>query len=168
MQSLDVISVNLWHILVSLANLALLYFVAKKFLYGPVKKILVDRQNTIDSRYEAAEKAESDARENKKAYEEKLSGAKEEADSILQSAVNDAKAREKEILDQAKDQAEGILRRAEENAALEMKKAENAIKEEIVEVSAALSEKLLEREIKTEDHKDLIDRFIDEIGGENE
>lgn len=168
MQSLDIISVNLWHILVSLANLALLYFVAKKFLYAPVKKVLENRRNTIDEHYKAAEIAEKDAKLSKEAYEEKLSHAEEEADSILSSAVNDAKMREKEILDEAKNQAEGILRRAEENAALELKKAENTIKEEIVEVSALLSEKLLAREINKEDHKSLIDRFIDEIGDENE
>ena len=168
MQSLDIISVNLWHILVSLANLALLYFAAKKFLYAPVKKVLESRQNTIDTHYKEAEEAENAAKITKKAYEDKLSHASEEADSILSSAVSDAKQREKEILDQAKSQAEGIVRRAEENAALEMKKAESAIKEEIVSVSAKLSEKLLEREIKTEDHKTLIDSFIDSIGDENE
>ena len=30
-QSLDVISVNFWHVIVSLANLVLLFFVIKKF-----------------------------------------------------------------------------------------------------------------------------------------
>ena len=168
MQSLDIISVNLWHILISLANLAILYFAAKKFLYAPVKKVLENRQNTIDRHYKEAEEAETAALKSKKAYEDKLSHASKEADDILQTAISDAKLREKEILDQAKDEASGIVRRAEENAALELKKAESAIKDEIVSVSAKLSEKLLEREIKTEDHKTLIDRFIDGIGDENE
>ena len=38
MQSLDVISVNIWHILISLANLAILFFVVKRFLFAPVSK----------------------------------------------------------------------------------------------------------------------------------
>ena len=47
-----------------------------------------------------------------------------------------------------------------------MQKAEADIKKEIVEVSTALANKLLEREINAEDHRDLIDSFIEKIGDE--
>ena len=48
---------------------------------------------------------------------------------------------------------------------LEKKKAEQEIKGEIVSVSTLLAEKLLEREISEDDHKAMIDSFIEEIGG---
>ena len=35
MQALEVISINLWLVLISLANLAILYTLVKKFLYKP-------------------------------------------------------------------------------------------------------------------------------------
>ena len=38
------------------------------------------------------------------------------------------------------------------------------IKREIVDLSSTLTGKLLEREIKPEDHSELIDEFINEIG----
>lgn len=164
MQSLDVISINLWQILVSLANLVLLFLIIKKFLYKPVKKMLANRQQTIDSQYDAAEEAKEQALLDKKMYEEKLSSAKSEADGVIRSAVNTATLREQEILKEAKDKADGIIRQAEVQAALELKKAEDSIKEEIVDVSTRLAEKMLEREIKPEDHKNLIDSFIDQIG----
>ena len=47
-----------------------------------------------------------------------------------------------------------------------MQKAEESIKQEIVEVSTALANKLLEREINVDDHRDLIDSFIEKIGDE--
>ena len=47
-QSLDVISVNLWDILISLANLLILFILVKKFLFKPVKKVLEKRQSEID------------------------------------------------------------------------------------------------------------------------
>ena len=55
-------------------------------------------------------------------------------------------------------------RQAETQAELEMRKAEEGIKKEIVEVSTALANKLLEREINADDHRDLIDSFIEKIG----
>ncbi len=168
MQTLDIISVNLWSILISLANLFLLFLIIKKFLYKPVKKMLEARRETIDGQYRRAEDAEKTALLQKKEYEEKLQGANAEADAIIHSAVQTAKDREKDILTDAKSEAERILRRAEENAAMELKKAESTIKDEIVEVSAKLSEKILKREVTTADHSALIDDFINGIGEEND
>ena len=166
MQNLDVISVNLWQLLVSLVNLVLLFLIVKKFLYKPVKNMLETRQSNIEGQYAAADEAKKQALANRDAYEQKLSEAKNEADNIIQSAVSIAKAREKEIVASAKTDAEHIVRQAEEHAALELRKAEGIIKEEIVDVSTRLTEKLLEREINSKDHTKLIDSFIDDIGDE--
>lgn len=168
MQSLDVISINIWQIVVSLINLVLLFLIVKRFLYKPVKKMLENRQNEVDKRYSDAEKANNEALENKKNYEEKLSAASVEADGIIQSAVDTAKAREKEIVSDAKLKAEGIILKAENDAKLAMLKAEDSIKQEIIDVSTVLAEKMLEREISEQDHKDLIDSFIDNIGDGDE
>lgn len=168
MQTLDVISVNIWNILISLANLTILFFLVKKFLYKPVKKMLESRRGAIDKEYSDAENAKVEALRNKEEYAERLSGAKGEAEAIISSAVSVAKARENEIVENAKKEAEGILHKAREDAELEMRRAEGAIKDEIVDVSTLLTEKLLEREINTQDHKDLIDSFIEKIGEDNE
>jgi len=167
MQSLDVISINLWQTVASLANLALLCWIIKKFLYQPVKKMLNNRQNAIQSAYDAADAAKAKAISDQKEYEEKLRGARAEADSMIRSAVKTASDRENEILAQAKEKAEGIVRQAENDAALELKKAEAVMKREIVEVSSALTEKLLQREVSVKDHQNLIDSFIERIGDED-
>ena len=168
MQTLDVISVNLWQILISLANLAILFFLVKKFLYKPVKNMLEKRRGAIDKEYGDAEEVKAEALKDKELYAEKLSGAKGEADAIISSAVSLAKAREDEIIEDAKKEAENILQKARDDAALEMRRAEGAIKDEIVDVSTLLTKKLLEREINADDHKELIDSFINEIGDDNE
>ena len=168
MQSLDVISINIWQILVSLLNLVILFLVVKKFLYKPVKKMLTERQANIDKQYSDAEQAKIKALEDQQLYEEKLSAASMEADGVIQSAVDTAKAREKEIIADAKKKAEGIVLKAESDAKLAVLKAEDSIRREIIDVSTALTEKVLEREISADDHKNLIDSFIDNIGDSDE
>lgn len=163
-QSLDVISVNLWSILASLLNLLILFLLVKKFLFKPVKNILAKRQAEIDEHYEKASEAEMSADENKKKWEETLSTARDTADSILSDATENAKFRGEKIVEEAKARAESIVRQAEAEAELEYKKAQDTIKKEIVSVSEKLTEKMLKREIHTEDHRDLIDSFIEEIG----
>ncbi len=164
LQSLDVISVNLWLILISLANLTILFLIIKKFLYGPVKKVLAKRDSELNEQYESAREAERSAEESRINWEKKLQGARAEAEGILNGATEQARHREEKIIESAEERAEAIIHLAEAEAELVRKNATEGIKREIVAVSGALAEKMLEREINTEDHHRLIDSFIEEIG----
>jgi len=164
MQSLEVISVNIWQILISFANLLILFLMFKKFLFKPVNNMLAKRQGEIDAKYQAAEEAKKAADEDKALWDEKLGAVKSETDEILKKAQSSAQRQSDAIIAKAKDMADSIVRQAESQAELEHKKAEEGIKKEIVEVSSALANKLLEREINADDHKNLIDSFIEKIG----
>ena len=164
MQSLDVISINLWQILISLCNLLLLFLIIKKFLYKPVKRLLQERQSALDEQYSAAEKAQKQAEQNRTSWEEKLQGAQVEADTLLKKETERAERRSAQIVSEAREKADIIVHEAEKQADLEHRKAQADIKKEIVDVSALLTEKMLRREIRQEDHRDIIDAVISEIG----
>ena len=141
--------------------------ILKHFLFKPVKNILAKRQKELDDRYAVAEKAVTDAENDRQMWQKKMETANEEADNILKTAVVNADRRSEKILSDAKEKADNIIRTAQNEAELERRKAEDGIKREIVEVSEALAEKMLEREINIKDHKKLIDSVISEIGGGN-
>lgn len=164
MQALDVISVNIWSILISLCNLGLIFWLVKKFLFKPVKAVLAKRQAEIDAHYQAAEDAQKNAESSREQYELKLAGAQAEADSMIQSATATANRRSDRIVSDARDKADGIIRQAQNEAELEKKKAQETIRQEIADVSAALTEKLLGREMNQADHRGMIDSFLNEMG----
>ena len=168
MQSLDVISINIWHILISLINLVIIFLIMKKILFKPIKKILSDRQKAIENQYADADKALADAEANKATWENKLKDADEEADAIIKSATDKAKLRAEKIVEDADKQAMEMTRRAKEQIVLERKKAEQEMKEEIIEVSTAIAEKMIEREVNPHDHRDIIDSFIENIGSDDD
>ena len=168
MQPSEIISVNLWQILVSLLNLVILFLIIKKFLYQPVKNVLKSRQDKIDEQNNKASEYLSDAERTKAELEAKLNEAESKADEILNEATVNATRRKEKILGEAREEADSIIRQAKTNAELEMKKAESHIKEEIIEVSSLLAQKMLRREISKEDHRELIDSFIESVGNENE
>ena len=163
MQSLSIISVNIWQILISFANLALLTWIVKKFLFKPVKKVLESRRETIDSAYERADAAEHEAEEHRRNYAAAMSAARQTADQMINQAARDAERRGAEIESAARVRAREIREQAEADAQLEKKKAEDEIRREIADVSTQLTEKLLEREIRPEDHRGLIDSFLEEL-----
>ena len=168
MQTMDIISVNIWQILISLVNLLLLFLIIKKFLFKPVMSVLEKRKQEIDGQYAEANAAIDEANLSKKQWEEKLAAAEDEAEAIIQTAAENAKYRGDKLIEDAQKRAESIVRVAESEAELERKKATDSMKQEIVEVSGALAEKLLERELNREDHKAIIESFIEEIGDGND
>lgn len=147
-------------------NILILYFVLKKLLFGPVKNMIDSRQKEIDDIYGDADKAKSEAERLEKEYREKLEHAEEESEEILKSAHRRAQLREEEILREADKKAERTLKRAEEQVELEKKRAINEVKNEVSEMALSIAEAVIERDISEDDHKGLIDEFINKIGDE--
>jgi F-type H+-transporting ATPase subunit b len=164
MQNLDVISVNIWAIVASLANLLILTLIVKRFLFKPVKKIVDARRAAIDNDYAQAQAARDQAEESRQNYEAAMAAAKQTSDQIIADATRTAEYRSNEIVAEARQKATDIRRQAEADAVLERKKAEDDMKHEIAEVSTQLTGKLLQREINEEDHKKLIDSFLNDLG----
>ena len=163
MQNLSVISINIWDVLISLCNLMLLTWVVKKFLFKRVQKVIADRRAAIDADYAQAKEDREQAEEDRLNYAAAMAAVKQTSDQIIAEASRTAEHRGNEIVAEARDKANDFRRQAEADALLERKKAEDDMRREIADVSAQLTGKLLEREINEEDHRALIDSFLQEI-----
>ena len=164
MQSLKVISVNIWAIIASLCNLLILTWIVKRFLFKPAKKILDERRAAIDADYAQAAAAKAEAEEDRLNYEAAMAAAEQTSGQIIADATRNAEHRSNAIIADAREKATALRRQAEADAVLERKKAEDEIRKEIADVSTQLTGKLLQREITEEDHRNLINSFLQEIG----
>ena len=162
-QALEIISVNVWSIIISLANLLIIFLIMRKLLFKPVKKTLAARQAQVDKIYDDAKTAKDAAEADKDKYEKRLSEIKEEAEEILTDARERADRMSDEIIADANSKAEAKLERAEEEIAQEKKKAMTELKNDVSALSVDIAEKLLGREINEKDHAELIDKFIGEV-----
>ena len=158
------VGVNPFTMLFAWANLLILYFFLKKLLFKPVKNMIDSRQKEIDDMYSDAEKSQNDAALMKSEYEAKLEAANEESEEILKKAVRRAQLREEEILADANKKATRVLERAEEQVELEKKRAINEVKDEVSEMAISIATAVIERDLKADEHKELIDEFISHMG----
>ena len=158
------ISIDVWTCIFMLGNLLLLYWVMKRFLFGPIWAMIVSRQKEIDDLYADANKSKADAAELKDQYETRLAEANQEKEEILRTAYRKAQLREEEILRQAQDKAERTLQRADEQIQLERKRALNEIKDDVSSMAVDIASAVLARDVKGEEHRDLIDSFIENLG----
>lgn len=164
MQSLEIVSVNIWQILISLANLTILYLLLKKFLYKPVKVVIETRKASIEKAYADAAEAEAKAAADRDEYAAKLATAHATADEIIHDATTVANRRGEKIVAEAHQKAEEIVRQGELEASMEKKKAMESIRRDITDVSAAMTEQLLKREMNEGDHRNMIDEFLKGVG----
>ncbi|MBQ5518551.1 MAG: F0F1 ATP synthase subunit B [Clostridiales bacterium] len=164
MQNLDIISINIWQVVISLANLVILFLILKKFLFEPVKKIKAQRENEIETQYKKAEKARKEADDLKAGWEDKITTADQKADEIISEAVERANERNEIMLYESREKADQIIRKAKADIERDRREARETIKKEIVDVSQVISEQIIGREINMDDHRELIDDAIDKLG----
>ena len=160
----ELLGVNPWTALFTLANTVALFLVMKKFLFKPVMKIIEDRQQEIDGMYKDAGEAKEQAQVLQAEYQEKLSAAQETSERLVKEAVARGQHREEEIIRQANQEASAILEKASADIALEKKKAINDAKDEISDIALAIAGKVVGRELNNNDQSELIDHFINELG----
>ena len=158
------LGVNPWTALFILLNTLTIFFVAGKFLFKPVMKIIADRQQEIDGMYEAAGNAQQEAENLRAEYQQKLSAAQQTSERLVKEAVTRGQAREEEIIRKPNEEAAAIMDKASADIAMEKKKAINDAKDEIAGLSLAIAGKVVGRELNSNDQSALIDRFIDELG----
>ena len=158
------LGVNPWTALFILLNTLTIFFVASKFLFKPVMKIIADRQAEIDGMYESAGKAKAEAKALEEEYKQKLSVAQETSERLVKEAVARGVSREEEIIRQANAEADAIRAKAAADIAQEKKKAINDAKDEISGLAMAIAGKVVGRELTDADQSALVDRFIDELG----
>ena len=158
------ITLDGWTFVAQICNLMIQLVIFKKLLLNPVKKVIAERKAKADSQIADAQKLRTEAEAMKAEYEQNLQNARTEANQIVAAAQKPATARSEALLGEARAQAAALKQKAEADIAQERKKAVNEVKDEIGGMAMEIASKVVEREIREADHKDLIDEFIKNVG----
>ncbi len=159
-----IVGVNPWTALFTFCNMLITFFILRKFLFKPVKKMIDQRQSEIDGLYTDANKAKQEALALEAEYRSHLDNARQERDEILREATARAQQREREIIDSARAEAEALRQKADADIAQERKRALNEIKDDLSGIAIDIAAKVAEKEIDQQQHEALIEEFIRNIG----
>jgi len=147
-----------------LFNTLVLFWIMTKQLYNPVSKFMENRTNSINSQINEANKLKAEALKIKEEYEERLNGIKKEADVILSEARKKAIETETTIIKRAKDEAQDMRKRLQTDLELFREQAKDNVRNEIINVSALMTKKIIEISIDENKQKQLMEESIQEIG----
>ena len=161
----SLVTVNPVTLIAQICNLFIQLFLAKKFFLDKVKAILDQRREAADKEITDAQAARAEAEVIKQTYEQNMREARAKADDLLLNAQRTANSRSEEIIGQAQQAAAQIKQKAAADIEMEKKKAINDAKNEISGLALAIAGKVVARELNNADQEQMIDRFIDELGG---
>lgn len=152
------------NVLWTVINLLIIYVIARKFLFKPVRKVLEARQAQIDKQYEDAQAVQEKALELKTNYEKSLDSAAKEKIEIISEAREKASAEYEKIVADAKAQAEKIVTDARKTADQEQEKRMHQAQEQIADLVVAATAKLVAAKQNAEADRELYNQFIVKTG----
>ncbi len=151
----------IWTILTFL----ILFFVLAKFAWKPLLLALESRENTIKSSLEDAEKAKTELERLNVESEEIMAKARSEAQTIRVEAKSAAEKIKADVMIQAGEDAKKIRDEAQKQIKVEKAKAISEIRQEVVNLTMRVAEKVIRKNLSKEDNQSLIEDSIKHLKG---
>ena len=149
------------NLLFTVINLGVIFFVIWKFLFKPVKKIIAKRQEEVEGQYAKAEEAKALADEERTKYEQAMSQAEDEKNSIIKEGREQAGAEREKIIGDARNEASNIIETAKKDAEDAKKRIMMKGAEEISELVSQAAGKIAQTKEDPEADSRLFDEFIE-------
>ena len=149
----------IWTIITFMA----LFFVLAKFAWKPLLNMLKDREDMIRSSLDDAEKAKVELERLNEESEAIMAKARSEAQTILADGKTAAEKVKEDTVAKAKAQANKIREDAEKQIQVEKDKAIADIKQEVVNISLSVAEKLIRKNLSDTDNKALIEESLKKV-----
>jgi F-type H+-transporting ATPase subunit b len=151
----------IWAIINFIVLLAILY----KFLYGPIMRTMESRENEIKRNITQAEEMRVEAEASRAQLQEALNDARKEAQEIVNNAVKVGEETKNQIISEAKDSAAKLMQKAQEEIQREKEQALAEIRNEVANLAVLAAGKIIGKTITADDHKKLVDQYIQGVGG---
>ena len=143
----------------------IIFFFVWKWVLPTLTTTLENRQKAIVGEMEAAEEAKREAETLLEDYRAQLSGARDEANRIVDEARQTAEGLRTDIVGKAEEEAAAIKRCAQADIAGERERAAASLKGEVAELSMDVAERVVGQSLDRNSQRALVDRFIEELGG---
>ncbi len=159
---MEALGINLGYLISQIVNFTLLavllYFVA----YKPILRMLDERSARIKKGLDDAEAASRRAAEMEQEFEARMSEARKEGQEIIAQATQMSEQARQEILDTARKESRAQIEKAKEEIARERELAMAELRQQVADLSLAISEKVIGETMDEQRQRQLIAQFLEQ------
>ena len=147
-------------------NFIVLLLILKKFLYGPILKVLEERKSTVSDTLIKAEQIEAKLHTTEQESEIKLQEVSKQARIILYKASMTADQIITEAHEKAQADVEIIIEQGKETIVVEREKMKTEMREELADLVLLGIEKIAGKVLDQRDHMKIVDQTIEGLKGD--
>lgn len=147
-------------------NFIILLLILKKFLYGPILKVLEERKSTVSDTLIKAEQIEAKLHTTEQDSEKKLQEVSKQARIMLDKASMTANQIIAEAHEKAQADAEIIIELGKETIVVEREKMKTEMREELADLVLLGIEKIAGKVLDQRDHMKIVDQTIEGLKGD--
>lgn len=159
---METLGINLGYLISQIVNFTvlavLLYFVA----YKPVLRMLDERSARIKKGLEDAELASRRAAEMEQEFEQQMTRARKEGQEIVAQATQMSEKARQDILDKAREESKALIEKAKEEISRERDLAMAELRQQVADLSLAISEKVIGETLDEQRQRRLIAEFLEQ------
>lgn len=151
-------------IIVGFIAFSLLYLVLRKAVVPKFEKAFTDRTHAIQGGIERAEQAQLEAQRALAQYNEQLSSAREEAQTLREEARVQGAAIVEEFRAKAQEEAARITAAAHASIEAERQQAVTSLRNEVGALAVELASKIVGEALEDQARQSrIVDRFLDDL-----
>ena len=157
---LEVFGLDWKSMLFYIVNFLILLGAMIGLLYKPVKNMLKNKRESLDSAFAENEKLKEESAKSKAEYEKLTEDAKLENARVAATVAAAAQEKADAIIEEAQEQAKSIVAAAKKESATQMEQLKGEYRDSVNTLAVQIAEKLLEREISSADNDELIEQVL--------
>ncbi len=146
-----------------LLGFLIVFFVLKKFAFRPVLAVIDARRKKIEDEFQGIENQKKKLENLEKDYRARFENIEEIGRVKIQEAANVGVQLAKDIQEKARQDAQKLLERAHAEIAQDITKARLSMRDEIVELSGLITEKVIRERLDEKEHAKLVEKFIKDL-----
>jgi len=146
----------------------IVFVVLWKLAFPRIIEALEKRNEKIEGDLKNAELTREEAEKLLGEYKAQLDEARTEAKKIMDEGKALGENLRKETIEKAQQEANHLIARAQEEIGREKDKAIKELQRQIADISIEVASKVIQKSLSKEEHSQLIDQYINEVGKFNE
>jgi F-type H+-transporting ATPase subunit b len=150
----------LWSTLVLFGLFA---WVLGKYAWGPLLKIVGEREKTIRDHVDGAERAAAEAKQILAKHQEMLREAGREREHILKETMKEAEALRADLAEKSRGEAGRIVDRAREQIQREKEQAVAELRAQVADIAVEAASRIVKSSLSEESQRKLVDDYIKQL-----
>ena len=141
-----------------------LYFLLRKFAFGPITAAVEAREKALEDAIEGAKRDRDAAAKVLAEHQAQLDAARGEAQKLIADGRSVAEKMRGDLLEQTRREQQDMLERARREIDSEKERAIAQLRREAVDLALAGASKVIEQNLESEKNRQLVERYLSSIG----